>query len=107
MSIKLPIFAVLAMLATMLAARAMAADTPAEISPDCMAADAAIVAKLDPIRARQGIGATLPLGDVLETLSRARALCRTGESGRGMAVYMRLSDALANAIALQSRSARR
>jgi len=106
MSIKLPIFAVLAMAAMMLTARAWAGEAAGELSPGCQAADAAIVAKLDPIRTRQGVGATLPLGDVLDNLSRARALCRAGQPGRGMAVYMRLSDALANAIAIQTTARR-
>jgi len=106
MSIKFSIFAVLAMLATMLAARAWAGEAPADVSPGCQAADAAIVAKLDPIRTRQGVGATLPLGDVLDNLSRARTLCRSGQPGRGMAVYMRLSDALSNAIAIQTAARR-
>ena len=105
MSIKLPFFAVVAMLATMLVARAHAAE-PAEPAPTCQAADAAVVAKLDPIRARQGVGITLPLGDVLENLARARSLCRDGHTGRGMAVYMRLSDALSNAIAIQTTARR-
>ncbi len=104
---KLPFIAALAMLAVMLAARAWAADAPVEVSPDCRQADAAVVSKLQPIRVRQGVGMTLPLGDVLENLSRARALCRAGRSGPAMVVYMRLSDALSNAAAIQARSVKR
>ena len=83
------------------------AEPPAEISPGCVAADAALLAKLDPIRSRQGIGATLPLGDVLAALSRARALCQAGEPDRGMLVYIRVHDAVANAMAVPPLSANR
>ena len=84
-----------------------AAEAPPELSPGCVAADSALLAKLDPIRARQGIGAALPLGDVLAALSRARALCRAGEPERGMLVYIRISDAVANAMAVPPLSASR
>jgi len=82
-------------------------DVAAEPSAGCIAADSALVAKLDPIRTRQGIGAALPLGDVLAALSRARALCRAGEPERGMLVYIRISDAVANAMAVPPLSAQR
>ena len=81
-------------------------EPPAEPPADCVAADAAIVGKLEPIRSQAGIGAVLTLGDVLAALSRARALCEAGEPERGMLVYLRISDALANAAAIQARAGR-
>ena len=81
-------------------------EPPAEPPADCVAADAAIVGKLEPIRSQAGIGAVLTLGDVLAALSRARALCEAGEPERGMLVYLRISDALSNAAAIQARGGR-
>ncbi len=86
---------------------AAASDSVGGVSGECVAADSALVAKLDPIRARQGIGAALPLGDVLAALSRARALCRAGKPERGLLVYIRISDAVANALAVRPLSANR
>jgi hypothetical protein len=87
-------------------AQAKADAPPAELSAECVAADAAVVGKLEPIRIRQGVNASLPLGDVLAALSRARALCRAGEPERGLLVYLRISDALANALAAAARAQR-
>ena len=113
--LALVLVAVSGALATARAGEAMAAtptatelaEPPADIPADCVAADSALLAKLDPIRARQGIGAALPLGDVLAALSRARALCREGKPDRGMLVYIRVRDAVANAMALPPLSANR
>ncbi len=96
----------LALLSTVLVAGSVHANTgepPAEPPADCVAADAAVLGRLEPIRSQAGIGAVLTLGDVLAALSRARALCEAGEPERGMLVYLRISDALANAAALRAR----
>ena len=76
----------------------------AEVSAECLAADALVVGKLEPIRTRQGVGGALSLGDVLAALSRARALCDAGEPERGLLVYIRISDALSNAAAIMARA---
>ena len=39
----------------------------------------------------------MSLGDALASLYKARALCKEGAAARGMLVYIRLADALADA----------
>lgn len=78
------------------------AETP---SPDCVAADAAVTTKLRPVLMQQ-VAVNLPVGDVMASLFKARALCREGAPDRGMLVYIRISDALTNALAIASRGAR-
>lgn len=78
-------------------AAAPAAGSPTEaVPPDCAAADAELMHRLQPALAG---GSTLPsgitLGDALASLYKARALCKEGSPARGMLVYIRLSDALA------------
>ncbi|HEX9462838.1 MAG TPA: hypothetical protein VGB82_09580 [Alphaproteobacteria bacterium] len=97
----------LAMVAFAGPVRAETEEGAPEPSSDCAAADAVVVGMLGPIRTHQGIGAALPLGDVLAALSRARALCRDGEPERAMLVYIRISDALTNALAADARGPHR
>lgn len=72
-------------------------------TPECAAAEAAIQGKLQLTR---GTAVNLPMGDVLAALVKARTLCRDGHPDRGMMVYIRISDALANALALAGRRTR-
>ncbi len=74
------------------------AETPADPDANCAAADAAATSKLDAIRAGRNLPANFPIGDLIASLQRARALCREGQPERGVLVYMRVSDALRDAL---------
>jgi hypothetical protein len=66
-------------------------------SPECIAADASIQERLEPVLA-QKVAMSLPAGEIISSVQRARMLCRTGHPDRGMMLYIRISDALADAL---------
>lgn len=70
----------------------------------CTAADAATQSKLDAVLAGHNIPADLPVGDLIVSLRRARVLCLEGHPERGLLVYIRVSDALRDALAANRRS---
>ena len=65
------------------------------VPPNCATADAELTRRLQPAFAGDGrLPRGMSLGDALASLYKARALCKEGAAGRGMLVYIRLSDAL-------------
>lgn len=81
------------------AAPAIVTRVPPPVLPnDCAAADAEITRRLQPsLTAGRALPTGMSLGDALASLYKARALCKEGLPGRGMLVYIRLADALADA----------
>lgn len=71
---------------------------PPVLPTDCAAADAEITRRLQPsLTTGRALPTGMSLGDALASLYKARALCKEGSPGRGMLVYIRLADALADA----------
>ncbi len=71
---------------------------PPVLPNDCAAADAEITRRLQPsLTAGRALPTGMSLGDALASLYKARALCKEGAAARGMLVYIRLADALADA----------
>jgi hypothetical protein len=91
------------------AARLAHAGTPVEaaaaaVPDDCALADAEITSRLQPAMTdSRHLPAGMSLGDALASLYKARTLCRQGAPAQGMLVYIRLSDALADAAAAKRR----
>lgn len=78
---------------------AVVTSVPPPVLPnDCAAADAEISRRLQPsLTTGRALPTGMSLGDALASLYKARALCKEGAPARGMLVYIRLADALADA----------
>jgi len=76
-----------------------------KVTAACVSADAAFTTKYQPILSYQ-VPLNLSMGDVVTSLRKAREDCQNGAPDRSLMVYIRLTDAMNNALKLAGRQTR-